>query len=134
MLYNGNMLTRNNHEPKETVFARFWSQVDYGGPGCWAWKGGAKKGGYGQFYAWDRTSGASWWAFWLLQPGDPPRGLSRRVVVQHLCHNPICVRPSHLRLGTQSENVRQAKERMGQRHRKEELEDFLIGWPEKLIC
>ena len=35
------------------------------------------------------------------------RRLTARMVVLHLCNNPSCVNPEHLRGGTQSQNVRQ---------------------------
>jgi hypothetical protein len=39
--------------------------------------------------------------------GIKGRRLSKRMVVQHLCNNSICVNPAHLIGGTQKANVKQ---------------------------
>ena len=39
---------------------------------------------------------------------DEPKLLPASVCVLHICDNPSCCNPSHLRLGTQGENVRDA--------------------------
>ncbi len=47
---------------------------------------------------------------WILHHNAmPPRGM----VVMHLCENPLCYEPTHLRLGTQSENMRHWLENSG---------------------
>jgi len=67
---------------------------------CWEWVG-ATISGYGHFglngrYA--RTHRYSW----ELHYGSIPAGIG----VLHQCDNPLCVRPDHLFLGTQSDNMR----------------------------
>lgn len=87
----------------ERTLKRFWAQVDMDhDPGaCWLWTGG-RGGRYGLFRLGPRkvlahrfVAGQA--AGLTLQPGQ---------VVLHLCDTPLCVRPDHLRVGTQSDNVR----------------------------
>lgn len=87
---------------------RFWSNVDRraGGEACWPWKRAANGSGYGV-----HRSGANGISFttmahrvaWMLTSGSPiPTG----AVVDHRCSVRLCCNPAHLRVVTQSENVR----------------------------
>lgn len=85
---------------------RFWRQVrkGRGENNCWIWIGHRSKSGYGRFsllregkwhslsshrYTYEITSGP-------LVLGE---------LVLHRCDNPPCVRPDHLFLGTQEDNI-----------------------------
>jgi hypothetical protein len=89
-----------------TAADRFWAKVrqtEY----CWLWTGSANRKGYGNFWPvshrrpGSRTMLAHRFS-WELHFGPIPRGL----FVLHECDNPFCVRPDHLFLGTQVDNMR----------------------------
>lgn len=69
---------------------------------CWAWVGRAlKKTNRGQFTCRTKRLSAPRMAYSMFV-GPIPEGL----VVMHTCDNPNCVKPSHLLLGTQYDNVK----------------------------
>ena len=83
---------------------RFWDKVEKRPNGCWVWKasvivnsGGARYGRFGirrHVYLVHRVS-------WSMSHGQIPEGM----VVDHRCHNTLCVNPEHLHVVTQQENV-----------------------------
>jgi len=97
---------------------RFWDKVQFTDT-CWVWVGGRDYHGYGSFTGEDgkRMSAHRWaWNRYVQELPTYPYG-SRRVrtvaalaparrVLDHLCRNPSCVRFDHLRLITDTENVR----------------------------
>jgi hypothetical protein len=101
--------------------ARFWSRVHkMPADGCWFWLGNLDKDGYGKFqraklpgqkqghvrshrWAWEQVNG----------PVQPEQYLL------HSCDMPACVRPDHLRIGTQAENVAECHAK--QRHSRSRL-------------
>jgi hypothetical protein len=81
---------------------RFWEKVDKsaGPSGCWIWKGGKDKNGYGRIRINKVEFGAHRLSWEIANCAKIPQGL----VVMHKCDNPICVNPNHLMVGTHGDN------------------------------
>ena len=86
---------------------RFWEKVRKG-DGCWDWSGAKFPFGYGSLGVpatkgrWKMVPKGAHRISWELHFGAIPTGLQ----VLHRCDVPACVRPDHLFLGTQLDNVR----------------------------
>lgn len=76
------------------------------GTGCWLWTGGLDRHGYGRFgfghKKW-KAHRASWEVFVGKIPDD--------MYMLHKCDNPQCIRPQHLFLGTQMDNMRDMQQK-----------------------
>ncbi|HEX6786956.1 MAG TPA: HNH endonuclease [Acidimicrobiales bacterium] len=93
--------------------ARFWVHVAHPFTSeCWEWTGWREWDGYGLLRVDGRPQKAHRLA-WRLTRGDIPTGL----YVLHRCDNKPCVRPAHLYLGTQNDNMRDVWRRQGERRR-----------------
>ena len=98
---------------------RFWAGVEktrY----CWLWRKSATANGYGQF-----DNQRAHRVAWKLTMGSIPKGL----LVLHKCDVKLCVRPSHLFIGTQQDNINdmfskgRARKAKGENHGNAKLQE-----------
>ena len=79
---------------------RFVASVQVG-ESCWEWTAFKDRKGYGKFTSWPTGEQYAHRIAFTLRNGPIPEGMQ----VDHICHNPRCVNPDHLRLATPKQNV-----------------------------
>lgn len=89
---------------RRPIADRLWEKIDKssGQNGCWEWTAYKTRLGYGKIaLPGDSGSALSHRIVYELEVGAIPDGF----VVMHVCDNPSCCNPAHLRPGTQAENL-----------------------------
>lgn len=85
----------------KTAIERFNSKWKADANGCHVWQARKTKAGYGRFYANGKCHMAHRWALRFIKGVELIEGLQ----CDHLCNNPSCVNPAHLRQCTARENL-----------------------------
>ena len=79
----------------------FYARATNPGPdSCWEWQGFINSGGYGRS-SWEGKGGLAHRISFQIANGPIPAGLC----VMHICDNPKCINPAHLKVGTHRENM-----------------------------
>lgn len=78
--------------------ALFWAQVEKT-PTCWLWTGWKLNTGYGETSLRQRKITVHRLSY-IWAYGEIPKGK----LIMHTCDTPLCVRPDHLRVGTDATN------------------------------
>lgn len=107
---------------------RFWKKVNKT-PRCWLWIGAKSTNGYGAIYEKKGRRNFSHRISFELCNGKIPNGLC----VLHDCDIKLCVRPSHLHLGTRAQNNFEAVARGLARHERGEKSSRAILTTHQII-
>jgi hypothetical protein len=84
-----------------TLAERFWEKVDKSGD-CWLWTASLSGNGYGHISVSLGKFRAAHRVAWEMENGPIPAGM----YLCHRCDTPRCVRPSHMFVGTPSDNMK----------------------------
>ena len=99
---NSNQDRNANRWPNGSLETRFMCRVEIS-ESCWIWKSSKNTAGYGRTNLMGRGHKTQFAhrLSWELFVGKINDGMN----ILHTCDNPSCVRPSHLSIGTQSDNI-----------------------------
>lgn len=92
------LCTNNPATKRRNPVSRFWAKVSKT-DGCWLWTGGRSNDGYGNF----DNKRPHRFSYELAFGPIPPK-----LNICHHCDTPLCVRPEHLFVGTQKDNIQDA--------------------------
>ncbi|WP_210199566.1 HNH endonuclease signature motif containing protein [Rhizobium sp. N122] len=112
---NGNVDHRRflrEHGAYENLMQFLFPRIEFGTKDdCWGWKSGKKPNGYGSVN-FNGTGYQAHRAVYECLVGPIPDGL----VIDHLCGNPGCVNPYHLKPSLQAENLLRRASKMDYPH------------------
>jgi hypothetical protein len=80
----------------------FYNQKNITETGCWNWLGGKIKNGYGMTSVNGKRYLTHRYSLELFN-NEP---IDKNLEVRHMCHNPSCYNPNHLKTGTHNDNMK----------------------------
>ena len=87
---------------KKPFYERLWDKIEVKGKNdCWPFKKYLNSSGYGVITGNNDKKYLAHRVAYMSKYGEFPENMN----VLHTCDNPMCCNPSHLRLGTQKDNV-----------------------------
>jgi len=93
-------LKADNRDPDESIKEKLDKYtIKSDGDKCWSWCGYIDKNGYARVNI-KRKQKLAHRISWETRRGKIPQGM----IVRHLCDNPVCTNPDHLKLGTLQDN------------------------------
>ena len=101
--YGRNRKAIIGHHNRNKGLKKFWDMLKEDSNGCWNWTGCKTNKGYGDL----QVDGKRYLAHRLsyeLEYGV----FDKNMEILHLCDNPLCCNPKHLKLGTHLENMHDA--------------------------
>lgn len=101
---NGRKRAPNGTPPVQKVDIIGWTEDE---AGCWIWNGRKDKYGYGLI---DDVRGVPVFVHRVAY-GKWVSAIPDGKVIMHSCDNPPCINPSHMRIGTQEENLREVSDK-----------------------
>ena len=109
--------------PDSLISRRFWEKVDKGdNTECWTWLGALDRRGYGRAYNGECVVFAHRLSWIIANQRPIPDFIGiQETVIRHLCNNSLCVNPSHLSIGTGSDNHLDAMQFKMEKDIREEL-------------
>jgi len=86
--------------------ALFWEKVNKlsGSDACWLWTGAKNENGYGWITVYENSKQRFYFVHKVSFEWEYGE-ISEGSIIRHKCDTPLCVRPSHLVVGTQQQNV-----------------------------
>lgn len=113
-----------------SIKCKLLSKIEKKDNGCWIWKG-CRGGNYGKLTQ-DRKIIGAHRASYLAFKGPIEKGK----VICHSCDDPFCINPDHLWIGTQKENMQDAKKKgrtlRGEKNHRHNLTDEQVKEIRKL--
>lgn len=96
----------NNKWPRRTLAERFWLHAEKS-EGCWLWTGSKNPRGYGTFGIGNKKTALAHRVSWVM--ANRPLAAGELILHSAACVSRACVRPDHLRVGNQAENMADAR-------------------------